>query len=41
MEKLTLDPEEFVEQLPAPVKAAVDELKGLQGKVRGAACGGG
>ena len=35
MQQLNLDPEEFVEQLPPGVKAAVDALRGLQDKVRG------
>jgi hypothetical protein len=35
MSKLTLDPEEFIEQLPPATKAAVEALRELQGKVRG------
>lgn len=34
MEKLSLDPEAFVEQLPPGTKAAVAALKALQEKVR-------
>jgi hypothetical protein len=34
MQQLTLEPEEFVEQLPAGSKAAVEALRALQSKVR-------
>jgi hypothetical protein len=36
MQQLTLEPEEFVDQLPAGSKAAVEALRELQEKVRAA-----
>jgi hypothetical protein len=33
MQQLSLDPEQFVEQLPAGAKAVVEELRKLQSQV--------